>query len=51
MFELTWLVPLLAMITLLAVVLFALVSKYRVEQRRKDRTVPKSRLASDAPDS
>jgi len=41
------LIPTLALITLLAVVVFALVSKARVEQRRKDPDAPKSTLAED----
>ena len=45
-----WIIPILAMVTLLAVAIFALVSKWRVEQRREDPNAPKSRLAKDAPD-
>lgn len=48
--DLSFLVPLLALFTLLAVVVFALVSKNRVEKRRKDENAPKSTLAKDAPD-
>lgn len=43
-------VPVLAMLTLLAVVLFALRSKKEVEDRRADPEAPKSTLATDAPD-
>lgn len=45
-----WLIPLLSMVTLLAVAIFALVSKWRVDKRREDPDAPKSRLAADAPD-
>jgi hypothetical protein len=45
----SFLVPLLALITLLAVAVFALVSKSRVEKRRHDPNAPKSTLAKDAP--
>jgi hypothetical protein len=45
----SFLVPLLALITLLAVAVFALVSKSRVEKRRHDPNAPKSSLAKDAP--
>jgi hypothetical protein len=48
--ELSFLVPLLALITLLAVAVFALMSKSRVEKRRRDPDAPKSTLAEDAPD-
>jgi len=48
--DLSFLVPLLALITLLAVAVFALVSKSRVEKRRHDPTAPKSTLAEDSPD-
>jgi hypothetical protein len=44
----TFLVPLLALITLLAVVVFALVSKKKTEDRRHS-DAKKSRLAADAP--
>ncbi len=40
-------VPVLALLTLLAVAVFALVSKKRVEDRMDDPTVPKSSLAKD----
>lgn len=42
-------VPILAMLSLLAVCVFALVSKERVEQRRRDPLAPKSSLAKDSP--
>ena len=44
-----WIVPLLFLITLLAVAVFALVSKKNVEDRRHDGSVPKSTLAKDGP--
>lgn len=47
--DLHWFLPLLTMITLLAVVIFALLSKKKVEERRHDPTVPKSSLAPDSP--
>ena len=47
--DMAWLVPLLAMITLLAVIVFALVSKKSVEKRRHDPNAPKSSLAPDSP--
>ncbi len=43
------LVPILALGTLLAVCIFALVSKARVEERRHDPDAPKSTLAKDGP--
>ena len=46
--DLIWLLPLLAMFTLLAVIVFALVSKKQVEERRRDPTAPKSALAPDS---
>ena len=45
-----WLIPLLSLVTLLSVAIFALVSKWRVERRRADPDAPKSRLAGDSPD-
>lgn len=42
-------VPMLALFTLLAVTIYALISKRRVEQRRADQRVHKSTLAEDAP--
>ncbi len=43
------LVAALALATLLAVAIFALVSKKKVDQRRRDPARPKSTLAADAP--
>lgn len=43
------LVPILALGTLLAVCIFALVSKARVEERRHDPDAPASTLAKDGP--
>lgn len=40
----------LMVITLGAVIVFALVSKKKVDDRRDDPDAPKSTLASDAPD-
>lgn len=42
-------VPFLSLLTLLAVAVFALVSKARVEERRHDPSAPKSTLAKDGP--
>ena len=42
-------IPFLSLLTLLAVAVFALVSKARVEARRHDPTAPKSTLAKDGP--
>jgi hypothetical protein len=47
--DLAWIIPLLALMTLLAGSVFALISQKRTEERRKDDSVPKSSLASDAP--
>jgi hypothetical protein len=44
-----FIVPLLALFTLLAVCIFALVSKARIERRRHDPNAPKSSLAKDSP--
>ncbi|MDB5664917.1 hypothetical protein [Cypionkella sp.] len=44
-----WIVPLLALGTLLAVCIFALVSKARTEERKHDPSAPKSTLAKDGP--
>lgn len=41
--------PILTLMTLLAVAVFALVSKQKVEARKKDPNAPKSTLAADAP--
>lgn len=49
----TWdfgfLIPLLALTTLLIVGVYALWSKEKVEKRRRDPNAPKSTLAVDAP--
>lgn len=45
----SWLVPFLALFTLLAVAVFALVSKERTDARRRDPKAPKSTLAKDGP--
>lgn len=44
-----FIVPVLSLMTLLAVCVFALVSKARVEQLRRDPDAPKSSLAKDSP--
>jgi hypothetical protein len=49
--DMSFIVPLLALLTLLAVAVFALVSKARVEQKRHDPSAPKSTLAEDGPDT
>jgi hypothetical protein len=49
-FDVNFFLPLLAMLTLLGVVIFALVSKRRVEEKRHDPNSEKSTLAKDAPD-
>ncbi|TGD42381.1 hypothetical protein EEB11_13920 [Pseudotabrizicola sediminis] len=41
------LIPFLSLITMLAVLVFALISKARVEERRHDPNAPKSTLARD----
>ncbi|WP_103333327.1 hypothetical protein [Pseudotabrizicola formosa] len=41
------LIPFLSLLTMLAVLVFALVSKARVEERRHDPNAPKSTLAKD----
>jgi hypothetical protein len=45
----TYFVPLLSLFTLLAVCVFALFSKARVEKRLHDPDAPKSTLAKDGP--
>ena len=45
----SWIVPLLALVTMLAVLIFALASKARIEERRHDPNAPKSTLAKDGP--
>ncbi len=49
--DLIWLLPLLALGTISAVLIFALVSKEKVEARRADPNARKSTLAADAPNS
>ena len=44
-----FLVPLLALFTLLGVTIFALVSKKEVEERKHDPAAGKSALAADGP--
>jgi len=44
------LIIVLALMTLVAVLVFALISKRRVEKRMRDENAPKSTLAKDAPD-
>ncbi len=46
--DLVWLLPLLAMFTMLCVAIFALVSKKKVEERRRGPNAPKSSLAPDS---
>jgi hypothetical protein len=41
--------PILTFGTLFAVAIFALVSKQKVDRRRKDPNAPKSTLAADSP--
>jgi len=47
--DFSWIVPILALGTLLAVGVFALVSKVKIEERMDDPTIPKSTLAKDGP--
>jgi hypothetical protein len=47
--DFTWIVPLLSLITLLAVGVLALVSKVEVEERLHDPIQPVSTLAKDGP--
>jgi hypothetical protein len=47
--DFSWLVPLLSLFTLLAVAVFAMISKVAIEKRRHDPDVPKSTLAKDGP--
>ena len=46
-----FLVPLLALMTMLAFIVFALVSKRQTEEKLHDAKAEKSRLAEDAPNS
>ena len=41
------LIPFLSLLTMLAVLMFAMISKARVEERRHDPNAPKSTLAKD----
>ncbi|MFN3724052.1 MAG: hypothetical protein ACK4VZ_13500 [Paracoccaceae bacterium] len=43
------LIPFLSLLTMLAILIFAMVSKARVEERRHDPNAPKSTLAKDGP--
>lgn len=45
--DFTWLIPLLALVTLLCGLVFALRSKYATEGRKRDPSIPKSSLAVD----
>ena len=47
--DVSFFLPLLTLFTLLAVLIFAMVSKARVEKRRHDPDAPKSTLAKDGP--
>jgi hypothetical protein len=47
--DVSFFLPLLTLFTLLAVVIFALVSKSRTEKRLHDPNAPKSTLAKDGP--
>ncbi|MGP3698740.1 hypothetical protein [Rhodobacter sp. NSM] len=47
--DFAWIVPFLFLFTLLCGIIFALVSKDRVEARRHDPNAPKSTLAKDGP--
>jgi hypothetical protein len=49
--DFAFLVPLLAMTTMLIVIVLALVSKKKVDQKRRDPNAPKSSLAADAPNT
>ena len=44
-----FLLPLLAMFTMLAAIVFSLYSKARTDERRRDPNAPKSSLAIDGP--
>jgi hypothetical protein len=45
--DVTVLIPALALLTLLGVAVFALVSKWKIEARREDAAAGKSTLAAD----
>ncbi|AXQ92873.1 hypothetical protein ORIO_03300 [Cereibacter azotoformans] len=47
--DFAWIIPFLFMFTLLCGIVFAMVSKKRVEDRRHDPNAPKSTLAKDGP--
>ena len=47
--DIAFFLPILTLMTLLAVAVFALVSKREVEKRKADPNAPKSTLAADAP--
>ncbi len=47
--EFNFIVPLLALLTMLAGIVFAIWSKEKTEERRKDPNAPKSSLAVDGP--
>lgn len=47
--DIGYLLGILSLGTMAAVIIFALVSKTRTEQRMADDDAPKSRLAEDAP--
>jgi hypothetical protein len=46
--DFAYIVPILALVTLLAVIVFAMMSKKRTEERLHDSNAPKSTLAPDA---
>ncbi len=45
--DFSFIVPFLALVTMLAFLIFALWSKHKTEQRRQDPAAPKSALAED----
>ncbi len=47
--DFAWIVPLLALTTMLVVCIYAMMSKVAVEDRMDDPSVPKSTLAKDGP--
>ena len=49
--DVTLLIAALAIATLVAVMIFAIVSKQRTEARKRDENAPKSTLAADGPDT
>lgn len=46
--DFAYIIPLLALFTLLAVIVFAIMSKKKTEDRLHDSSAPKSTLAPDA---